>query len=261
MKRDVFKQNYELNTLLSFAIDRKNLKGLEANKKLKILNNKKFEKLYYYPSNKNSEKIQEWYKIVDYFALANIKQKSGDISGYVLMIEPITIKIYLSILEKIMLKKLSELFHEKRENDQFDYKIDVPKLEKLNGLKDKIERELNITKLNDSSFLSDKVLISIIKYFIENDGEVRKKIGLDYFNDLSGTLSKVKPVRNKIAHYLKTINKVDFNNEAQIGIETINKKILDFFEKYYKVFGYDKSMIDIYDKINECINEILEKEK
>ena len=261
LKRDVFKQNYELNTLLSFAIDRKNLKGLEANKKLKILNNKKFEKLYYYPINKNSKKIREWYKIVDYFALANIKQKSGDISGYVLMMEPITIKIYLSILEEIMSKKLSELFDEKRENDQFDYEIDISKIKKFSGLKDKIEKELNILELKDSSFLSDKVLVSIIKYFIENDSEIRKKIDMVYFNGLSETLAKVKPVRNKIAHYLKTINKNDFNNEAKIGINGINKEILDVFEKYYKNFGYDKSMIDVYDEINKCINEILEKEK
>lgn len=116
--------------------------------------------------------------------------------------------------------------------------------------------------LKDSAFVSNKVLIAVIKYFIEKDNHATlKKMDLNYFIDFSETLSKIKDVRDMIAHYLKTINRNDFNNEAKIGIDTINKKIIDFFKKYYTDFGYKENMVYIYDEINKIANEILETEK
>ena len=51
---------------------------------------------------------------------------------------------------------------------------------------------------------------------------------LEYFSDFSNTLHKIKEVRNMIAHSLKTINRDDFNSEAKVGIDTINKEIIYF---------------------------------
>ena len=262
LKRDIFQENSKLNGLLNFANDRRHLKGLKSNGKLKSLNDKKFDKFYYYSRNETNEnKVKEWYKIVDYFALANIKQKSGDIAGYTIMLEPLIVNIYLSILRDVFGKKLSDLFSEKRKEEEFSYKTDILKIKKYDGLKEKIEDELNKV-LKDSVFVSNKVLIAVIKYFIEkNEFGILEKMNLTYFSDFSKTLHKIKDVRNMIAHSLKTINRNDFNNEAKIGIDTINKKIVDFFKKYYTDFGYKESIVYVYDEINKIANEILETEK
>lgn len=262
LKRDIFQENSKLNGLLNFANDRRHLKGLKSNGKLKSLNDKKFDKFYYYSRNETNEnKVKEWYKIVDYFALANIKQKSGDIAGYTIMLEPLIVNIYLSILRDVFGKKLSDLFSEKRKEEEFSYKTDILKIKKYDGLKEKIEDELNKV-LKDSVFVSNKVLIAVIKYFIEkNEFGILEKMNLTYFSDFSKTLHKIKEVRNMIAHSLKTINRDDFNSEAKVGIDTVNSKIIDFFKKYYTDFGYKESMVYVYDEINKIANEILETEK
>ena len=199
---------------------------------------------------------------MDYFALANIKQKSGDIAGYTIMLEPLIVNIYLSILRDIFGKRLSDLFSEKRKNGEFSYKTDILKIKKYDGLKRKIEDELDILELKDSTFVSNKVLIATIKYFIEkNDTGITEKMELDYFSKFSNTLNKVKEVRNMVAHSLKTISGDDFNSEAKVGIDTINSKITDFFNKCYTNLGYKENMIYVYDEINEAINEILGTEK
>lgn len=262
LKRDIFQENSKLNGLLNFANDRRHLKGLKSNGKLKSLNDKKFDKFYYYSRNETNEnKVKEWYKIVDYFALANIKQKSGDIAGYTIMLEPLIVNIYLSILRDVLGKKLSDLFSEKRKEEEFSYKTDILKIKKYDGLKEKIEDELNKV-LKDSIFVSNKVLIAVIKYFIEKDNRATlKKMDLNDFIDFSETLSKIKEVRNMIAHSLKTINRDDFNIEAKVGIDTVNSKIINFFKKYYTDFGYKENMVYVYDEINKIANEILETEK
>ena len=262
LKRDIFQENSKLNGLLNFANDRRHLKGLKSNGKLKSLDDKRFDKFYYYNKNETVEnKVKEWYKIVDYFALANIKQKSSDIAGYTIMLEPLIVNIYLSILRDVFGKKLSDLFSEKRKEEEFSYKTDILKIKKYDGLKEKIEDELNKV-LKDSVFVSNKVLIAVIKYFIEkNEFGILEKMNLTYFSDFSKTLHKIKEVRNMIAHSLKTINRDDFNSEAKVGIDTVNKKIIDFFEKYYTDFGYKESVIYVYDEINKIANEILETEK
>jgi len=263
LKRDIFQENTKLNGLLNFANDRRHLKGLKSNGKLKSLNDKRFDKFYYYNKNETVEnKVKEWYKIVDYFALANIKQKSGDIAGYTIMLEPLIVNIYLSILRDIFGKKLSDLFLEKRKEEEFSYKTDILRIKKYDGLKEKIEYELGIAELKDSIYISDNVLIATIKYFVEkNESEILHKMNLEYFSDFSKTLHKIKEVRNMIAHSLKTINRDDFNSEAKVGIDTVNSKIIDFFKKYYTDFGYKESMVYVYDEINKIANEILETEK
>ena len=263
LKRDIFQENSKLNGLLNFANDRRHLKGLKSNGKLKSLNDKTFDKFYYYNKNETVEnKVKEWYKIVDYFALANIKQKSGDIAGYTIMLEPLIVNIYLSILRDIFRKRLSDLFSEKRTTEEFSYKTDILKIKNYAGLKEKIEYELGILELKNSIFVSDSVLIAMIKYFIEkNESETLEKMDLEYFSNFSKTLHKIKEVRNMIAHSLKTINRDDFNSEAKVGIDTVNSKIINFFKKYYTDFGYKENMVYIYDEINKIANEILETEK
>lgn len=240
-----------MSALLNFANDRKNLKGLESNKRLRYLKNKKYNGLYYYDKNENTKKVKEWYKIIDYFALANIKQKTRDITGYVLMIEPITVKIYESILEDIMKKDLKQIF----KYTSLGYKVNVSKLDVK--LKDYIEKDSEIHSLKSDTYVSDKILSSTIKYYNKKE----KKIDEENFLDLTATLSQIKPVRNGLAHSLKSINRDDFEKEAKISINETNKKILEFFKKYYSDFGYRESMIYVYDEINKLINELLEQER
>ena len=251
LKRNIFDKNLELNTLVNFAIERTNLKGLDCNKKLNSLNNKDYNKLYYFTKDKNITRIPDWYQIVDFFSLANIKQKTEDISTYTLMLEPIIVKIYLSILKDLMGKNLDELF----KRDSNGYKIELKRLE--NGLEEMIKEDLNRDSLKDNVYISAQVLVSTIKYYLKNNINLANYINVEYFNNLAETLAKMKTVRNTLAHELKSISREDFNKESETTVEQINSKILDFFNKFYTPLGYKREMVDIYDNINKEIVKLL----
>ena len=254
LKRNIFDKNLELNTLVNFAIERINLKGLECNKKLNSLNNKDYNKLYYFTKDKNVIRIPDWYQIVDFFSLANIKQKTEDISTYTLMLEPIVVRIYLSILKDLMEKNLDDLF----KRDSNNYKIELKKLE--NDLKEMIKEDLNRTDLKDNVYVSTQVLISTIKYYLKKEGNLINNMNTEYFINLSETLAKMKDVRNTLAHELKSISREDFNRESGTTVEQINSKVLNFFNKFYTKLGYKKEMVEIYDNINKEILRLINEE-
>ena len=247
LKRNIFDKNLELNTLVNFAIERTNLKGLDCNKKLNSLNNKDYNKLYYFTKDKNITRIPDWYQIVDFFSLANIKQKIEDISSYTLMLEPIVVKIYLSILKDLMGKNLDELFRK----DSHGYKVELKRLEE--DLKEMIKKDLKREYLKDDTNISTSVLASTIKYYLKKENNIE----VNYFTSLAETLAKMKTVRNTLAHELRSISREDFNKESETTVEQINSKILEFFNKFYTSLGYKKEMVEIYDNINKEIVKLL----
>ena len=247
LKRNIFDKNLELNTLVNFAIERTNLKGLDCNKKLNSLNNKDYNKLYYFTKDKNITRIPDWYQIVDFFSLANIKQKTEDISSYTLMLEPIVVKIYLSILKDLMGKNLDELFRK----DSHGYKVELKRLEE--DLKEMIKKDLKREYLKDDTNISTSVLASTIKYYLKKENNIE----VNYFTSLAETLAKMKTVRNTLAHELRSISREDFNKESETTVEQINSKILEFFNKFYTSLGYKKEMVEIYDNINKEIVKLL----
>ena len=247
LKRNIFDKNLELNTLVNFAIERTNLKGLDCNKKLNSLNNKDYNKLYYFTKDKNITRIPDWYQIVDFFSLANIKQKTEDISSYTLMLEPIVVKIYLSILKDLMGKNLDELFRK----DSHGYKVELKRLEE--DLKEMIKKDLKREYLKDDTNISTSVLASTIKYYLKKENNIE----VNYFTSLAETLAKMKTVRNTLAHELRSISREDFNKESETTVEQINSKILEFFNKFYTPLGYKREMVDIYDNINKEIVKLL----
>lgn len=264
LKRNVFNENKELDILLNFANDRKNLKGFEnykkegdINRKLASLGHEKYNGLYYYKKDKKVFKVEKWYQIVDYFALANIEAKSGNISKYILMLEPLSVNIYLSILEDVLEINLDNLFDKIKKNKYDSYVIKTSKLD--SELVEYIEKKGGIKgKLKDGN-VSAAVLVSMIKYFLGKNGN--RKMELSYIDNFSSLFFEIKDTRNDLAHALIQINKKDFEVESKIKIENINKEIREFFKKYYSTFGYKESMIYVYDKINRFVSEILEREK
>lgn len=261
LKRNVFNQNNELSILLNFADDRKHLKGLEnykkendINKKLDILNNKKYNDIYYYKKDKKKFKVDKWYQIVDYFTLARIEGESRNIGRYILMLEPLIVNIYFSILENILKINLDNLFDKDKDGK---YLLKTSKLKR--ELVEYIEENTKLKgKLKDGK-ISDRVLVSIIKYYLEKENN--EKMELSYIENFSQIFLKVKNIRNDVAHELIQIDTNDFEKEAKISISETNKKILEFFKKYYSDFGYKESMIYVYDEINKFINELLEQER
>lgn len=264
LKQKVFDKDQELNTLLNFALERRVLSGLESNAKLHPLSNKNYDKLYYYTKSKKETRVPLWYEVADYFALALTKEKVKDISGYSLMIEPFTVNLYLSILSELFGKNLNQLFEavysrKKTSSADVSYKISTKKLGE--ELKKKIEKDMNIFELKEGTYISDKVLVSMICYFIEEKEEAKRVVGLEDFKELSETLEKVKPVRNMLAHSLKSITEHDFREEAGVEVSKVSSTIKNFLTKYYTPLGFKPSMLDIYDNINKEIKRILEEEK
>ena len=163
------------------------------------------------------------------------------------MLEPIVVKIYLSILKDLMGKNLDELFRK----DSHGYKVELKRLEE--DLKEMIKKDLKREYLKDDSNISTSVLASIIKYYLKKENNIE----VNYFTSLAETLAKMKNVRNTLAHELKSINKDDFKRESGTTVEQINSKILEFFNKFYTSLGYKKEMVEIYDNINKEIVKLL----
>lgn len=245
LKRNIFKNNFEISSLVNYAIDRKNLKGSDSNKWLiPLIDKSKYENITY----KKIDGKDDWYKIVDYFALANIKQKTNDLNIYTLMLEPLTVKIYLSILEDILKLDLNNIFKNSRDGK-------IGNLDK--DLKLQLEKKLGYTIKSDS-YISFHILSEIIKYYLEK--LKNKKISLNNFLNFNNTLKNYKDIRNLLAHSLKIITKEDFKNKTEVSIQKINTSISNFFKTYYTEYGYKTNMINVYDEVNKFINEILEKE-
>ena len=224
----------------------------KANDKLVEIDSKKHENLFYCINYNN----QLWYSIVEYFSLASIKEKSGDISGYILMLEPLVSNIYIFILENILKRKLNSLFKisiNNKNNTNMEYRVDVNKLEP--SLKKQIEKDMGIRELKDGSYVYTPILVSIIKYYLEK--EKFENISLSYFKSLSEIFESIKEIRNILAHTLTSISKKDFEFKSKKRVDNINKAILNFFEKFYTPLGYKKEMVEVYDNINKEIVKLL----
>ncbi|EGQ79707.1 hypothetical protein HMPREF9094_1264 [Fusobacterium animalis ATCC 51191] len=121
-----------------------------------------------------------------------------------------------------------------------------------------LKEDLNRTYLKDDVYISAQVLSCTIRYYLEKGNKI---MDINYFNSFSKTLVKMKNVRNTLAHELKSINKEDFNKESGTTIDHINRKILEFFKKYYSSLGYKEEMVEVYDNLNKEINKLLEQRK
>lgn len=258
LRKNVFKENQTLMTLINYANDRKHLKGLNANQKLRALDNSKYDQFYYYTKHKQATKVERWYEIIDYFALAIAKEQSDDITGYTLMMEPITVNLYQIILQDLMNIRLDQLFSTVKSSKSADitYKISPQKLEP--ALKSKIERDLAIPELRENH-LSDKALVSVISYYL--DKKTNTPLERSDFDTIVQSLEKIKPVRNMIAHSLTSVSRSDFKNETKIDPQKVNSEIMRFLDKYLSPKGYKKNMLHFYDNINEEILKLLEEEK
>ncbi len=254
---NIFKNYEEINTLLNFAIERQTLVGIDVNRKLNNFTSKEFDKLYYYSKDRKmiDARVPLWYRVVDYYTLAKIKSEIGDMSNYTLMIEPMTVNLYLSILKDIFKLNLKDIFQEKnmsRETSKADiaYKLDLNKLEP--NLKEHLEKKYG--KINNT-FVFDKILRDIVIHYIEKKNKTELKSD---FEALSEKLGNIKEIRNMVAHYLKSITKQDFMIETKVSYESLNNSIEEFFDKHFEELGYRQEMVNTYDNINNFILDKLD---
>ena len=260
LRKNSFSNDREINTLLNYAKDRKNLVGVESNKKIRALNTKKYDQFYYYSKDEKIKKIPTWYKVIDYFSLAITKVKGNDISGYTLMMEPIVVNLYKMILEDIINKPLDSLFDRVNNKFCYDYKINLKKLDL--DMKKYIEKKLNINSLQDSTHISDRVLSSIILYYLEQKNV--DTLNITEFEKFKKQLENIKNLRNTLAHNLRNISRQEFEIETGQNIDKINADIKKYCEKCIKNTTtckyYKESMLYIYDDMNAVIIKLLENQ-
>lgn len=272
-----FEKSNEIKTILNYANERKHLKGIRANEILTRHQITLPKDLLYFPQDPSVNDIPLWYRVADYFTLAMAKQKSLDIAGYILMLEPLAVNLYLSILKDLEISSTSffnlftNIVSDKKKEPR--YKLDKNKVYKnCPDLATRISKEFK----NDYDYRRDislKLLSIIIRHALEKDAKLSSKFDkkdLDTLDSIfliespkntSDAIKTVKDVRNLLAHSLTTYNKSDFQKAVQRDIESINKALNDFFKKYYTRLGYREEMLHFYDNINEEILKLLEEEK
>lgn len=274
---NTFNNYNEIKTILNYANERKHLKGIRANEILTRHQITLPKDLLYFPQDPSVNDIPLWYRVADYFTLAMAKQKSLDIAGYILMLEPLAVNLYLSILKDLEISSTSffnlftNIVSDKKKEPR--YKLDENKVYKnCPDLATRISKEFK----NDYDYRRDislKLLSIIIRHALEKDAKLSSKFDkkdLDTLDSIfliespkntSDVIKTVKDVRNLLAHSLTTYNKSDFQKAVQRDIESINTALNDFFKKYYTRLGYREEMLHFYDNINKEIKKLLEEEK
>lgn len=272
-----FQESHKIKTMLSYANERKHLKGIRANETFSKIHQDLPRDLMYYPKDPKLNNIPLWYRITDYFALAIAKQKSLDIAGYILMLEPLAVNLYISILMDLEISPRSffNLFTNKTTDKKAEPRYHLDERKVLNNCPDlakKINSEFKRT-YDYRRDISLRLLSIIIRYALEKNKNLASKFekkDLDMLDDIFlketqqnsySTVKTVKDVRNLLAHSLTTYNQSDFQKAVQRDIESINITLENFLSKYYTKFGYSEDMLSFYDDINKEILKLLEEEK
>lgn len=271
-----FEKSNEIKTILNYANERKHLKGIRANEILTKHQLTLPKELLYFPQDPTVNDIPLWYRVVDYFTLAMAKQKSLDIAGYILMLEPLAVNLYLSILKDLEISSTSffnlftNIVSDKKAEPR--YKLDGNKVSKnCPDLATKINKKFK----NDYDYHRDislKLLSIVIGHALEKDAKLSSKFDkkdlaaldniflIESKKNSSGAIKTVKDVRNLLAHSLTTYNQTDFQKTVQRDIESINNALTNFLSKYYTKIGYSEQMLHFYDNINKEILKLLEEE-
>lgn len=242
-----YSRNYhKVSTLLRFADMRMKLTGSEINDKLNIFENKEIKEIKY----AFDKRVPEWYSLIEYYNVLKTKSDIGDYALYVIMLEPLSIKIYEIVLKQILRIDPKSLFSYYRGR----YKIDPGKMD--NNLKNYIENKMN--KRLDNRYVSDIVWIETINFYFE---KTNKKEFQDDFEKLSRQMNKVKKnLRNHVAHSLKSVSKNDFEKIVGTSPEIINSGIELFIKNHLKTKDYKHYMLKIYERINDKIFELIDEE-
>lgn len=247
----LFKEVAVIKKLLQIGQCRKTLKIMEANALVDELN--KHDSRDYRDElkllGKNGKEISRLQRILDYFSLAMIKQETGDISAYVLMLEPLVLQIYLCLLEEIFGKNINELFVEKQKDH---YLAHLHRFEP--ALQAKIKQE--IYRFTDDKPISHALLEIILDYYFNSITESILK--QEKFKEFQKLVKKLKEGRNKLAHSISAYSEKDFEKDVGIRSETFNKKMKDFLQAAFVYSGYRKESLEFYQKLNEYIRILLQ---
>jgi CRISPR type III-A/MTUBE-associated protein Csm6 len=241
-----YSKNYQkISTLLRFADMRMKLAGSEANEKLNIFNSKEVKNIKY----AYNDRVPEWYSLIEYYNVLKTKSDIGDYASYVIMMEPLSIKIYQIVLKYLLNKNLRKIF----EFRGGQYYI-VPNRLDIN-LKKYLEEKLG-SKINEG-YIGDILWINTVKYYINLKKEDSLK---EDFKNIVRNFKNIKPIRNEIAHGLISITKEDFIKKVGISPEIVNNGIELFLINHLKIKGFSKNMFNLYEEINDKIFELLDQE-
>lgn len=247
----LFKEVAAIKKLLQIGQYRKTLKITEANALVDELyktqgkDYKKELKLL----GKDGKQITRLQRILDYFSLAMLKQETGDISSYMLMLEPLVLQIYLCLLEEIFGKNLNELFVEKQKDHYLAY---LKRFEP--ALQTRIEKK--IYRFSDNKPISHYLLEIILDYYFDSTpGCSLKK---DKFESFSSLAEKFKEGRNTLAHSISAYSESDFEKDIGCSPEKFNKKIKEFLQAAFVYTGYRVEFLEFYQKLNEHIKGLLQ---
>ncbi len=259
----IFSKSKVIESLLEIGAAKKHLNHALVNEKVASFPKGQYKQYFF---NKN-EKVRapRWYFVTDYYTLARVKAKCGDIAGFVIMLEPLTVNIYLCILEDLLNIRLNNLFYLKSNHiadsniDAYtipcDYSFNKSTLAKYPQLLDYVKAEFNSEDIKDG-FISTALLVGCIKYFIDNTKNA--DIPLDDFVKFADNMQKIKSIRNHIAHSLNSISADDFSVLSEIKVEDVLSVLENFFTKHFTDKGYRPNMLHIYDNLNKDIMALLE---
>lgn len=239
----------KLKTILNFAKQRQMLSGKDLNNKLKPFNTAQVAALYYAKiNNRLVEHAPQWYKLVEYYNVAKIKCQTGDYATYLLMLEPLSVELYLQLLTERYRVNAKQLFDYNPQKNS--YKINSGRWpQPLAGYL----RQSNISLSED--YINYYSLKSILGYYHQTE----KSEYLTAFQKLDDNINRVKQLRNSVAHSLIAIGKYDIEAALTTSLDNFNQMLENFLLTVFKGKGIQPQMFEVYDILNDFIEKQIEQ--
>lgn len=192
-------------------------------------------------------KDTECRKICEYLNILNIYQKTGDLAGFFLRLNPFIERMQTLFLETFCDFKISKVIERARNNELW---VNVDKVREVNmELAEKLKQKCYINPIHNAARLNIRLQNIILEHIMEINDSLRKGL-MQWFNFFILMEKLNQEFRNPLAHEIWGITEKEVEAAGNITCEGIIKRLKELILILFK----NKCKAEIF-KIYEVINE------
>lgn len=192
-------------------------------------------------------KDTECRKICEYLNILNIYQKTGDLAGFFLRLNPFIERMQTLFLETFCDFKISKVIERARNNELW---VNVDKVREVNmELAEKLKQKCYINPIHNAARLNIRLQNIILEHIMESNDSLRKGL-MQWFNFFILMEKLNQEFRNPLAHEIWGITEKEVEAAGNITCEGIIKRLKELILILFK----NKCKAEIF-KIYEVINE------
>jgi len=196
-------------------------------------------------------KDTECRKICEYLNILNIYQKTGDLAGFFLRLNPFIERMQTLFLETFCDFKISKVIERARNNELW---VNVDKVREINmELAEKLRQKCYINPIHNAARLNIRLQNIILEHIMESNDSLRKGL-MQWFNFFILMEKLNQEFRNPLAHEIWGITEKEVEAAGNITCEGIIKRLKELILILFKN-KCKAGIFKIYEVINEKIME------